>query len=79
MSAQPRSDDKDIVPALRPSSISGGPGDIEKEEVFMAEDVKEILQYERNTPEEILSRYPLLRDKSEQELAKLNNRIKRLM
>jgi hypothetical protein len=68
----------DIAPhtdLVRAASLSG----IDKEEVYLTEDVKDVHQHERNSPEEILSRYPLLRDKSEQELKQLNNRIKKLM
>lgn len=68
--------DKDLDTAIiRAASLSG----VDKEEVYLTEDVKDVQQYERNSPEEILSRYPLLRDQSEQELQKLNHRVKRLM
>lgn len=36
-------------------------------------------QYEVNSPEEILSRYPLLRDRSEKDLDTLNRRVRRRM
>lgn len=76
MSNQPK--ENTFAPDLnlvRAATLTG----VDKEEVYIAEDVKDVYQHDLNSPEEILNRYSLLRDKSEAELAKLNNRVKKLM
>lgn len=76
MSAQPKRDNfAPQVDLVRVSTLTG----VDKEEVYFAEDVNDVSQHEVNSAEEILSRYPLLRNKSEAERAKLNNRVKRQM
>ena len=51
---------------------------IEKAEISLIEDSKgDTTEWELNSPEEILSRYPLLKDLSEDELDKLNRRVRR--
>ena len=50
----------------------------EKGTVDLVEDVKDTFD-DPNSPEAILNRYPLLRDKSQQELDLLNHKVKRIM
>jgi hypothetical protein len=79
MPAQPKRED--VTPHLdlvRATTLTG----IDKEEVYTVDNIdnlKEAYQYDINSAEEVLSRYPLLRDKSEAELNVLNNRVKKLM
>ena len=50
----------------------------EKGIIEAIEDVKDTFE-DPNSPDAILNRYPLLRDKSEDELAKLNHQLRRRM
>lgn len=72
-----------VLPAIAAAPIiSNGPGSIhvdEKGATELVEDVKDTIFDDPNSPEAILNRYPLLRNKSEDELAKLNHRVRRRM
>lgn len=52
-----------------------------KQEVFMVEDTDVVkgdqVEYDENSDEAILQRYPLLKDMSQSELDKLNRRVRR--
>jgi hypothetical protein len=53
--------------------------DKEKGSSDFVEDVKETTFEDVNSPEAILYRYPLLRNKSQKELDLLNHKVKRIM
>ena len=50
----------------------------EKGTIEIVEDVKDTFE-DPNSPEAILNRYPLLRNKSQQELDLLNHKVRRIM
>jgi hypothetical protein len=84
---QPRhaADVEGVLPAVAAAPIiSNGPGTVpididEKGHSELVEDIKDATFDDPNSPEAILHRYPLLRNKSEEELAKLNHRVRRRM
>lgn len=78
--AKPRtsSDIEQVLPSQHHLSMTD---QLEKQDIALVEDTKggEDLVDEINSPAEILSRYPLLRDMSQSELDVLNKRVRRRM
>lgn len=73
------SDAEEALPQTAALATSTPPKYDDKHQSEFVEDKQMHVEHEENSPEEILQRYPLLRNLSQKELDKLNRRVKRRM